>query len=349
MFRRLVRRAGVASTLVLPGFAWSLAGPPPAAQAAEGRIVFARGSGEVWSINGDGKGLRRLVKTRAGPVGLLPRLSPDGRRLLYWTSREGLVFADGAGRTPRRAPGLGCCDPAWSPDGKWLAFADRSTSLVVVEASGRQRRTVLRLPFDPSATSTTLPSWSPGGQAVAVGVHVTEAQGAPDPPQNDIWVARPDGRGARNFTRTPPSSREVPCGAEEPECSFSPMTRRDCDPRGAEESAPIWTPAGIVIQRDVCVPLTVPCSLRPELSCRTSTIRRTLSLLGADGQPVRDLFGDTGLTASFCGGSLSPDRRKIAVTSGGALHVIALAGGPPRRLVTRVGCAPTWGEEIRRR
>jgi Tol biopolymer transport system component len=88
------------------------------------RIAFARStrsqaSGparvyEIWVIDADGTGLRRLTRTA-------PRKLPSG----------GVVFADKMG-------------PAWSPDGKQIAFVSRPNLLQVMSADGRGLRTVFR-------------------------------------------------------------------------------------------------------------------------------------------------------------------------------------------------------------
>ena len=113
--------------------------PLPAASVA-GTFVFAKVNdyrfGEIYVINGDGTGLRRVASkadySLDGPV-----WSPDGTQIAYCHS--GLRSADGANYTvwvmnadgsgqrklTRRRQGY---DPAWSPDGTRVAFhggADR--------------------------------------------------------------------------------------------------------------------------------------------------------------------------------------------------------------------------------
>jgi hypothetical protein len=347
MRSRIIGR-GALGAMVLAAAAGSVLGAAPEAGAADGRIVFRAGErvGDVRSIGGDGTQPRLLVRRAENAA-----LSRDGRRLLYLDVAKGSSFlADGNAGNARRAPqGVGgdeAFSPAWSPSGNSIAmiadFFDPPSakgnfkSLTVANSiNGSRRRTLLRLPGSGSVgphLDRGGASWAPDGHAIAVAV---EGENEADP--IDIWVARSDGSGARNFTRTPTTHLRIPCQPGDRECRQDAQgyyKDGGCDPRGATETGPIWTPVGIVVTREVCD------------STSPSYGRKTLTLLDAKGQPKRKLvdLGTLQPESHGCGGSLSPDRRKIVYVNGLSLFVVPLTGGPPRRLAS-TDCAypPSWG------
>ena len=97
-----------------------------------------------------------------------PRLSPDGRRVAFVSTRSGsyelwVAAADGAGLvrlTSFGGPYVG--QPRWSPDGACLAFVERPEGrprLHIVEAGGGAPR-----PVSSGRTDELAPSWSADGQ-----------------------------------------------------------------------------------------------------------------------------------------------------------------------------------------
>lgn len=146
-------------------------GTVPAAGAtspgSNGRIVFGSaqgGTSELYSVNADGSGQRRLTWTPQTEQS--PAWSPDGSRIAYESNGGGpfgiwLMNADGSGQT-QIAGGDGG-DPAWSPDGTLVAFASSRSgtwNLWVMGADGSGLRRV-------SDVSATDPAWSPSGQELA--------------------------------------------------------------------------------------------------------------------------------------------------------------------------------------
>jgi hypothetical protein len=146
--------------------------------------VFAGDSSRIFSVQPDGKN-QRLIGTVPGRA---LRLSPDGRRILYWigTWTAMRLFAsdlDGGGAR-QLTDGSGVVWGArWSSDGKRIAFADKDAKGVlhvsVMNADGSGRRQVTH--FADSDGRAQMPSWSPDGLKLAV------QAGAKDQPAH-IWI-----------------------------------------------------------------------------------------------------------------------------------------------------------------
>jgi TolB protein len=142
-----------------------------------GRIVFDNHE-DVWVINADGTGLRRL--TRSPWPEFDATWSPDGTTIAFRSERKGdpeiwLMNADGS-KGHRLTRGL---SPAWSPDGSKIAYASpgsilcppgrglRCTGLSIINADGSGRHRVAR------TDGGEYPSWSPNGKRIAFNSNLT--------------------------------------------------------------------------------------------------------------------------------------------------------------------------------
>ncbi len=97
---------------LLPGIATvcALSAPPATSGATAGvtarEFAFVRGEAagtEIYVIREDGQGLRRVTNSRLADYA--PIWSPDGRRILFASNRDGddpLYFMDASGRNVRR-------------------------------------------------------------------------------------------------------------------------------------------------------------------------------------------------------------------------------------------------------
>jgi TolB protein len=97
-------------------------------QATSGRIAFYSdrdGNYEIYSVNPDGSGLKRLTNHEAEDQ--CPSWSPDGKRVAFRSRRNGnsdifIMNADGSDVRASTTAETDEYHPAWSPDGKELVF-----------------------------------------------------------------------------------------------------------------------------------------------------------------------------------------------------------------------------------
>jgi Tol biopolymer transport system component len=193
------------------GYAWSPNGR---------RLAFLSdrdGNFEIYVVNADGSGERRLTSAPESDGGLV--WSPDGRKIAFVRSildRYGITTrseiyvmdADGSGQ---RALGRGG-GPVWSPDGRKIAFRSERTGkaelfLVNVNGSG-----LVNLTRNPAADGG--PIWSPNGKKI---YFVRGRYG-----KSDVYAMNADGRGARNLSRNP----EPPHDGRDNSPAVSPDGRR---------------------------------------------------------------------------------------------------------------------------
>lgn len=134
------------------------------------RVAFAIPAAtgqEISSVNREGKD-RKLIAS--GGINSWPSYSPDGKRIVFCSSRDGdfdvyVADADGANaKVVIKLPGMQS-HPAWSPDSKRLAFASNQESnydLYTINADGTNLK---RLTTHPERDD--YPAWHPDGKRIA--------------------------------------------------------------------------------------------------------------------------------------------------------------------------------------
>jgi Tol biopolymer transport system component len=121
---------------------------------------------ELWVMNADGTGLRRLVDARVDNRGARTAdfaWSPDSRQIAFTqcckTSEIYVVNADGSGL--RQLTDNDDAGPVWSPDGRSIAFMsgrDGNAEIYVMDADGDNQRNITE-----NSENDVDPAWSPRG------------------------------------------------------------------------------------------------------------------------------------------------------------------------------------------
>ncbi len=145
------------------------------------RIVFVNQQNrtkELYVMDYDGANARRLTGHKS--ISLLPKMSPDGKTVVYNSYKAGnpdaflIDFQGGASRELSGRQGLNTA-PNWSPDGQTLALTmsrGGDPELYLVNKTGQ---IVRRLTYTPGVD--TSPSFSPNGQQIAF---VSDRSGTPE-------------------------------------------------------------------------------------------------------------------------------------------------------------------------
>ena len=207
----------------------------PAATGLTGRIAYNGADGDIWVMDADGAHRRQV--THSGPdVDFDPSWSPDGRRIVFRTSRgrhlpdpavlglDGIfvVNADGSGETPIH-PRTGGLFPDWSPDGSRIAFSgvlhqgDRQDHLFVMRPDGSHAR-VLN-----TSRVAECAEWSPDGSRIMFCSHWGAGW--------DVGVMDANGANVRRLTDAP--------GDEYPG-AWSPDGRRVAFSSDREGQGEVW-------------------------------------------------------------------------------------------------------------
>ena len=277
-----------------------------------GPIAFQQ-LGEVWTVNPDGSGARKLTEFGTRD----PAYSPDGSRIAYEDGRDlYIATTGGSGTQPVTAGGHNDQFPAFSPDGKQIVFhrAD-DTDLYVVDVDGSDLR---RLTTDGATQAEYEPEWSPDGLRI-----VFEQPGCDS---NDgqvcIYTIGADGSGKVNLT-----PEQVPA-----EC---PNVNPGVGPYGNSDD-PTWSPDG----RQIAYRGT-------SYHCQDgSNAGGDIWVMNADGSGKRDLIRDGNNAFYDEQPSWSPDGNSIAFESdrlnGGSngqrdivvMPAGGLAAGPATRVHT---------------
>lgn len=177
---------------------------------------------DIYTMDPDGRGVRKLTKSDGSTLYRNPAWSPDGSRLAMEcgirnrseAGTGGLVWqicmigADGSGLrrlTDPSVDGANHESPDWSPDGKRIAFhsdrdaissdtpAFRGSDIYVMDADGSNVR---RLTVTPPGRTTQNPAWSPDGRLIAF----SSTRDGASSGGGALYVIRTDGTAIQQLT-----------------------------------------------------------------------------------------------------------------------------------------------------
>src|SRR5512133_2398551 len=79
--------AAVLTTVLAAVACTNRGGTPPPASDLRGLIAYSTQAGDIWVMDADGSNRRQVTRTHDPDVDFDPSLSPDGRRVVFRTSR----------------------------------------------------------------------------------------------------------------------------------------------------------------------------------------------------------------------------------------------------------------------
>jgi Tol biopolymer transport system component len=174
---------------------------PPPATGLRGLIAYSTQAGDIWVVHADGTERRQV--TDAGGHDFDPSLSPDGRRVVFRTSRghyapdpngtgvEGIFVVDLDGSHQHEIqPARGGLFPDWSPDGRRIALstlrADGTETILTMDPDGTHAH-------DTGVEGGECAEWSPDSTRIAYCHHRGDGD-------FDVWVMDADGGHQRQLT-----------------------------------------------------------------------------------------------------------------------------------------------------
>ena len=165
---------------------------------------------QINSVNADGSDNKVIIPNKSFEES--PRLSPDGKSLLFVSTRDGnqdIYSADADGKNINRLTKDPAADytPQWSPNGKQIAFSSGrfgNLEVCLMEADGFNVRRLTK-----GNAMSYWPVWSPDGKKIAF---TSNRDG-----NYEIYLMNADGSDPKNLTNHP---------AQENYASWSPNGRR---------------------------------------------------------------------------------------------------------------------------
>ena len=184
-------------------------------------IAFV-GDDQIYLIDSDGTGLRRLTSTGRNWA---PTWSPDGQRIAFVSDRAGgfqlhVMNADGSNVVRRPSSTSPSYYPTWSPDGLRIAFVgiQNGDAEIYVTSAADDETLPVRLTNQPGADVD--PAWSPEGSTIAF---ASDRDGP-----LDVYTMSPEGTNVRRLTSGIPDVLSAHLPAWSPDGRRIAFTTEQC-------------------------------------------------------------------------------------------------------------------------
>jgi TolB protein len=164
----------------------------------DGDITHA---GDVYVVNSDGSGLRKLnpPRTKIGSIGMpTGSLSPDGRHAAFGVDDAVFVIDIDGGEARQITDRVGFVwAVSWSPTGEWIAYTRQHGTMSVISLARPDGTDQNEILAKDGSDETAGGAWSPKGDALLVR-RGTDAR-------HDLWIMDLDGKFIGQVTHEPSS------------------------------------------------------------------------------------------------------------------------------------------------
>lgn len=179
----------------------------------DGRLIYtteASGNPDIWIMNADGS--RRVQLTSTPGIDIFPRVSPDGRYVVFVSDRDGSIRVwrmalDGSGATRLTAESVGRYRVGISSDSKWVFYDDTRGEVRKVSIDGGESATAFskelaNMPDGGLPSGFHEPMPAPDGSAIAGHYQTDDGE--------TIAVMPTTGGAVRRFETLPPNATWTP-------------------------------------------------------------------------------------------------------------------------------------------